>query len=76
MTYKLWQVVVQDLKKPYSFTKVKLLEEINQETADKIYETSMKHPHIGENIIWMRVKDENKYNVTARTYCYLEGYQW
>lgn len=76
MIYNLWLVAVQVDRKPFSFDKVKLLAEVDKATADKIFETSMKHPHIHVNVLWMCVKHEKQYGVDARTYCYLEDYVW
>lgn len=76
MMYKLWKIVVQEDKKPFSYEKVSLIAEIDKATADKIYEKAMKHIHIGKNILWLCITEENQYKVPAKTYVLLEGYEW
>ena len=74
--YELWVVNVQKDVKPYSYEKVRLLAQLSQGEANKIWETSIKHPHISEGVIWLSFKQEKKYGINAMTFCYLEDYQW
>lgn len=74
--YKLWEVTVQENKKPYSYEKKRLLADLYQSEANKIYETSIKHPHIAEGIIWLSFRMEKKYGISAMAFCLLEDYLW
>lgn len=74
--YKLWEVKVQKDRPPYSFEKVRLVKELSQIEANKVWETSIKHPRISDAVIWLSFKLEKKYGVGEMVYCYLEDFKW
>lgn len=74
--YKLWEISVQKDSKPYTYEKVRLIAELDQKTANNVFERSIKHPAIAENILWLSFKLEKKYGIPAMTFCMLENYQW
>lgn len=70
---KVWQVTVQDLKKPYGFAKLKILKEVDESSAKQWYERSIKHVHIDKYVVWVAVAIEKELGVSAKTYLYFEG---
>lgn len=56
----------------YKVVDRKKLCSLDAELATKIYEKSVKHPHVGKNVVWTCVEYENFLQVPPRTYLQVE----
>ena len=70
---KIYRVTVQIDRKPFTFSKVELLREVDEDTARHYYERSIKHMHIHACVVWFSPLIEKELGIVPETYCYLEG---